>query len=118
MNKQLEVISPEAMAALKLYDWEGNVRELENVIERAVVLCKGQTITRMDLPEELRGDGEENTPEGNGRTLTDIMGAMERQILVNALAQNGGSQTMTARELGIKRTTLRYKLGKYGLLEH
>jgi len=118
MNKQLEVISPEAMAALKLYDWEGNVRELENVIERAVVLCKGQTVTLMDLPEELRGDSEESTLEGNGRTLTDIMGAIERQILVKALTQNRGSQTMTARELGIKRTTLRYKMGKYGLLEH
>ena len=118
MNKQLEVISPEAMAALKLYDWEGNVRELENVIERAVVLCKGQTVTLMDLPEDLRGDGEESTLEGNGRTLTDVMGAIERQILVKALTQNRGSQTMTARELGIKRTTLRYKMGKYGLLEY
>ncbi|MDF1535365.1 MAG: sigma-54 dependent transcriptional regulator [bacterium] len=118
MNKKLGELPPEVLNALGAYDWEGNVRELENVMERAVVLCKGDAVTLRDLPEEVRGEkgsGEAVTvPIG---TLTEILESMERQILVRTLERNGGSQTGTARDLGIKRTTLRYKMGKYGLLK-
>jgi DNA-binding NtrC family response regulator len=117
MNKKLGELSPEVLHALGAYDWEGNVRELENVMERAVVLCKGESVTLRDLPEEVRGEkssGEAVTiPTG---TLTEILESMERQILVRTLERSGGSQTRTASDLGIKRTTLRYKMGKYGLL--
>ena len=117
MNKKLGELSPEVLHALEAYDWEGNVRELENVMERAVVLCKGDSVTLRDLPEEVRDEkssGEAVTmPTG---TLTEILESMERQILVKTLERSGGSQTRTASDLGIKRTTLRYKMGKYGLL--
>jgi len=117
MNKKLAELSSEVLHALGAYDWEGNVRELENVMERAVVLCKGDSVTLRDLPEEVRDEkssGEEVTiPTG---TLTEILESMERQILVKTLERSGGSQTRTASDLGIKRTTLRYKMGKYGLL--
>jgi transcriptional regulator with GAF, ATPase, and Fis domain len=117
MNKKLGELSPEVLHALEAYDWEGNVRELENVMERAVVLCKGDSVTLRDLPEEVRiekSSGEAVTmPTG---TLTEILESMERQILVKTLERSGGSQTRTASDLGIKRTTLRYKMGKYGLL--
>ncbi len=117
MNKKLTGIAQEAIVALRAYEWEGNVRELENVIERAVVLCKGDTVTVLDLPEELRGDTGQEYPPAGDRTLTEIVESFERQILVRALERNGGSQTKTARELGIKRTTLRYKMDKYGMLD-
>jgi DNA-binding NtrC family response regulator len=117
MNKKLAELSSEVLHALGAYDWEGNVRELENVMERAVVLCKGDSVTLRDLPEEVRDEkssGEAVTmPTG---TLTEILESMERQILVKTLERSGGSQTRTADDLGIKRTTLRYKMGKYGLL--
>ncbi|NOY87538.1 MAG: sigma-54-dependent Fis family transcriptional regulator [Deltaproteobacteria bacterium] len=116
MNKRLSGIAPEAIVALKAYDWKGNVRELENVMERAVVLCKGDAVTLRDLPEELRGGGDVESLPGGGRTLTQIVEAIERQILVRTLEKNGGSQTRTARELGIKRTTLRYKMAKYRMV--
>ncbi len=116
MNKRFSGLAPEIIVALRAYDWQGNVRELENVMERAVVLCKGNTITLNDLPEELRGGGDSEGLSADGRTLTEIVEAIERQILVRALDGNRGSQTRTARQLGIKRTTLRYKMTKYGML--
>jgi len=117
MNKRLDELPDDVLMALRTYDWEGNVRELENVMERAVVLCKGDSITLRDLPEEVRGrDGDLEAAPVQGQTLTQILEAMERQILVRTLEKNRGSQTKTAGELGIKRTTLRYKMGKYGLV--
>jgi transcriptional regulator with PAS, ATPase and Fis domain len=117
MNKKLGELSPEVLRALENYDWEGNVRELENVMERAVVLCKGDSVTLRDIPEEVRGEKGPGDafaiPTG---TLTEILESMERQILVKTLERHNGSQTRTADDLGIKRTTLRYKMGKYGLL--
>jgi DNA-binding NtrC family response regulator len=117
MNKRLDDLPGDVLLALRTYDWEGNVRELENVMERAVVLCKGNSVTLRDLPEEVRGRDEsvEAAPV-QGQTLTQILEALERQILVRTLEKNRGSQTKTAGELGIKRTTLRYKMGKYGLV--
>jgi len=117
MNKRLDELPDDVLMALRTYDWEGNVRELENVMERAVVLCKGDSIALRDLPEEVRGrDGDLEAAPVQGQTLTQILEAMERQILVRTLEKNRGSQTKTAGELGIKRTTLRYKMGKYGLV--
>jgi transcriptional regulator with GAF, ATPase, and Fis domain len=55
MNKRLEDLPGDVLLALRTYNWEGNVRELENVMERAVVLCKGNSVTLRDLPEEVRG---------------------------------------------------------------
>ncbi len=117
MNRRLDDLPGDVLLALRTYDWEGNVRELENVMERAVVLCKGNSVTLRDLPEEVRGRDEsvEAAPV-QGQTLTQILEALERQILVRTLEKNRGSQTKTAGELGIKRTTLRYKMGKYGLV--
>ncbi|MDF1525524.1 MAG: sigma-54 dependent transcriptional regulator [bacterium] len=117
MNKKLDDLPGDVLIALRTYNWGGNVRELENVMERAVVLCKGSSVTLRDLPEEVRGrDRDLEAAPAKGQTLTQILEAMERQILVRTLDKNRDSQTKTAGELGIKRTTLRYKMGKYGLV--
>ena len=116
MNRKLSGMDPQVVEALQGYQWQGNVRELENVMERAVVLCRDDIIGLKDLPEEIRGGQEAAPPSPEGRTLTEIIESLESQILVRTLERNRGSQTRAARELGIKRTTLRYKMSKYGLL--
>ncbi|HLB25741.1 MAG TPA: sigma-54 dependent transcriptional regulator [Nitrospirota bacterium] len=118
-GKHIAAIDPVAMEMLSRYDWPGNVRELENIIERAVVLEKGDTVTPASLPLTLRfeeeGHGEARLTAGTG-TLTDVLEDLERQLIVKALKDCGGSQTAAAASLGLKRSTLRYKLEKYGLV--
>jgi DNA-binding NtrC family response regulator len=113
------VLSPTARDALRGYHWPGNVRELENIIERAVVLEKGGSITPASLPLPVREAGGPaagiKLPEG-AASLTDTIEELERQLIVRALQDNGGSQTAAAASLGLKRSTLRYKLEKYGLV--
>lgn len=117
MNKNIKGISEETMKIFKNYYWPGNIRELQNVIERAVVLCKGDTITPREIPDNL------STKENNisfdlkeGESLESIMDKIEKEFILKALKKTGYSQTKTAEILGIKRTTLRYKLEKHGLL--
>jgi len=114
-NKRVTSISKETRDLLRRYDYPGNVRELENIIERAVVLCRGDTLTTLDLPLNLR-EGKieaalERFPEK--RSLPDTLEEIERQLITKALDRNGGVQTRAAEELGISERVLRYKLKKY-----
>lgn len=118
-GRRIEGIEPAAMELLVRYDWPGNVRELENIIERAVVLEKGPEVSPASLPLTLR-DGADTVcdltlPEGKAG-LTDLLEDLERQLIVKALKDNDGSQTAAAASLGLKRSTFRYKLEKYGLV--
>lgn len=117
-GKKVSNFSPRALTCLLGYDWPGNVRELQNVIERAVVLAKGTNITPRDFPQGVHGSDEIclELPERGG-SLTDILEDLERQLITQTLRREQGSQTRTADILGIKRTTLRYKMEKYRLLE-
>jgi len=118
-GKKLDGIDGPALDMLVRYDWPGNVRELENIIERAVVLEKGGSISPASLPLTLRGTSDTGdglkVPEGAG-SLTDMLEELEKQLIVKALGENGGSQTAAANALGLKRSTFRYKLEKYGLV--
>ncbi len=118
-GRRIEGIEPFAMELLVRYDWPGNVRELENIIERAVVLEKGTMVSPASLPLSLRGEAdavcELTMPEGKAG-LTDLLEDLERQLIVKALKDNEGSQTAAATSLGLKRSTFRYKLEKYGLV--
>lgn len=117
-GKKVTGFSPRALTCLLGYDWPGNVRELQNVIERAVVLAKGANVTPRDFPQGVHGGDEIclELPERGG-SLTDILEDLERQLITQTLRREQGSQTRTADILGIKRTTLRYKMEKYRLLE-
>jgi DNA-binding NtrC family response regulator len=116
-GKKIDDISPRALSCLLAYEWPGNVRELQNVIERAVVLVKGQILTPLDFPQTLQDDSNICvTVPGQDGNLTEIIEDFERQLIIQTLRRHAESQTKAADVLGIKRTTLRYKMQKYGLL--
>jgi DNA-binding NtrC family response regulator len=116
-GKKISDISPRALSCLLAYDWPGNVRELQNVIERAVVLARGESLTPLDFPQNLQGDAQicVDIPDRDGN-LTELLEDLERQLIVQTLRRHDNSQTRAADALGIKRTTLRYKMEKYGLV--
>jgi two-component system NtrC family response regulator len=111
-GKTLRGFSREARDALLRYDYPGNVRELENLVERAVVLSRSDVIGRGDLPltlEEAEAPGEPQTQ------LTAAVEGLERRMIKDALKRADGVQTRAADLLGITERALRYKLKKYGL---
>jgi DNA-binding NtrC family response regulator len=116
-GKKITDLAPRALSCLLAHDWPGNVRELQNVIERAVVLAKGSVLTPLDFPLGLQGDDQIclQLPEQGG-SLTDILEDLEKQLILQTLQREAGSQTRAADALGIKRTTLRYKMEKYGMI--
>ena len=116
-NKKEKIeISKEAADVLMKYNYPGNVRELENIIERAVVLTRGKVITLNDIPMNIKGFKEEKTlamlGEGN---LTEQVGTLEKQLIFDALQESGGNQTKAGKLLGLTERNLRYKLKKYNI---
>lgn len=116
-NKEIDGVSKEAMDILMKYGYPGNVRELENAIERAVVMARGALIITDDLPMHLRNARSEEDPsyKDEGTSLTEILEDMERHLIVNALAKSDGNQSRAAEALGISERNLRYRLKKYGM---
>jgi len=114
-HKQIDGISREARDPLIRYDYPGNVRELENIIERAVVIARGPVITREDLPFPDAPCEPEVDPEAAGGSLNEALAALERRMLQEALTQAAFNQSQAARLLGLNERMLRYKLRKYGL---
>jgi two-component system NtrC family response regulator len=111
-GKSLRGFSRAARDALLRYDYPGNVRELENLIERAVVLCRGDVIDRGDLPLMLdEPDAASEAPT----QLTAAVEGLERRMIREALKRANGVQTRAAELLGVTERALRYKLKKYGL---
>lgn len=117
-GRDIDGIDDMAMHTLQQYHWPGNVRELVNVIERAVVLCKGDRITTADLPEKLFADNEQRSridAHLGGASLKKALSTPERQLIIQALESNGWNRQNTAKALGINRTTLYKKMKKYDI---
>ena len=111
-GKPIDGIDAKARLALYNYAWPGNVRQLRNSIESAVVLCKGTTITLEDLPPNLKGEtGGDSLRISLGATLADV----EKEVIRSTLAREGGNKSRTAEILGIGRKTLHRKIEEYGL---
>ena len=104
-------VSREAMDALVKYHYPGNVRELENIIQRAVALARSPLISRSDLPDYVLGLRAESA---EGGSLPEQVASLERRLIRDALTRAGGVQTQAARLLGISERHLRYKLHKHG----
>jgi two-component system NtrC family response regulator len=111
--KTIRGLTAEARDALLRYDYPGNVRELENLVERAVVLTRDDVIGLADLPLSLSPRERESAEET--ATLTAAVEGLERRMIREALARADGVQTKAAESLGISERVLRYKLRKYGL---
>jgi len=108
-KKDISDISPEAEALLMTYDYPGNIRELENIIEHAFVLCRKNIITVEDLPDTVR-------PQRDKMSLPmESFDDLEKAYIANALRQNQWNRKATAESLGMHKTTLWRKMKKLGI---
>jgi two-component system NtrC family response regulator len=108
--------SREAMDLLLRYDFPGNVRELENIVQRCMVLARGDQITTADLPPMVASSESEALDSGLGDeegSLPGRLAALERAAIEEALVKTGGNQSKAATQLGISERALRYKLSKF-----
>jgi two-component system NtrC family response regulator len=113
-NRKIKGFSSKARDLLMKYDYPGNVRELENILERAVVITRGDTIESADLPFSAEDGNEAGNRNWKQGTLKDAMAFLEQEMVRDAMAETGNHQTRAARILGISERMLRYKLKKYG----
>lgn len=116
MDKQISGVSDKALRLLLRYDYPGNVRELENIIEHAFVLCRGDRIDIDCLPREITGSQMERIP-CLSKTEASPFAQAEAELIEKTLKKYGGDRAKTANELGIGRTTLWRKIRKYGLTQ-
>ena len=116
-TREISGVSREFMDALQRYDFPGNVRELENLVQSAIVLSRDELLTTDDLPISVRDLAEEegHTFERFEGSLPQQIEALERRLIADALAQADGVQYRAAERLGISERTLRYKMEKYAM---
>jgi DNA-binding NtrC family response regulator len=115
-NRDVRGVSAGALEVLARYDWPGNVREMENIIQRSVVLARGPVLQLQDLPLDLAlpGTGVRQGQE-TGLPLREAREQFERQYVLRALEGVGWNQSRAARELGLHRNTLLAKLAGWGV---
>ena len=111
MGKQLSGITTPARKALCAYHWPGNIRELQNVLERAVILARGE-VTSAELPELFRSALNGVLPAEGG-----LLKEAEHQAIIAALKATAGNRRLAADRLGISRRTLQYRLKEYGVAD-
>jgi len=113
-RKDIKGFHPEALNLLMQYDWPGNIRELENTVERAVILCLGEQVSPQELPPQLlSADVREmrKKQDSDGFTLRD----MEREVIRSTLEKTGHNKSQAAKKLGVARQTLLNKIKQYDL---
>jgi Nif-specific regulatory protein len=117
MNKPIAGVTPEALDQLAAYSWPGNIRELENEVQRLVIQCDGEGFITPELlaPAVRKVEGLLGRVAPKKGTLKDMMEEVERWLLVEALREHQGNKTKTAETLGITREGLHKKLAKYGM---
>ena len=109
-GKEISGVSPEALASIMKHEYPGNVRELENIIEHAFVLCPGGMIQPDHLPDEL----QPRTSLARRETI-DLLSEYEKDLILSALQKNHWNRLKTAKDLGIHKTTLFRKIRKLGI---
>lgn len=110
-EKQIRRLSPSAIDLLMSYSWPGNVRELENCMERAVVLCSGDTIHAHHLPMSLQST--QTALDSSGGLLERSVGALERELMIDCLKSSHGNMAAAARILGITERMMGLRMRKY-----
>lgn len=118
LRLEVEGVDPVAMEALLAYGWPGNIRELENVLERALVLADGPRISLDDLPEGVRHPAPEGPgvlADGNDLSVKRQGARLEKHLIQLALDRTGGNKTQAAELLELSPRALRYKVQEYGI---
>jgi transcriptional regulator with PAS, ATPase and Fis domain len=112
-------LTPQALASFMKYDWPGNIRELENEIERALTLAGGDKEIKIDyLSEKITGaPGKEAAAHQEGLTLQKAVEQMERQMVAHALETAEGNRSQAARDLGLTRQGLLNKINRYKIIK-
>lgn len=114
-GKQAHTVRPETTAALLRHDWPGNIRELENTVERMVLMSETGVIGPELLPPELHGMAENCESSTFKERVDDIVCTSEKQMIVEALNKTNQNRTKAAELLGVSRRTLQNKIKEYGL---
>jgi DNA-binding NtrC family response regulator len=114
-KKEVKEISKKGLDLLVRYDWPGNIRELENCIERAVIIARGEVIAPADFPPQIQSLTSEREDSGirlpSGASLEEV----EKALILKTLDDTGGHRSRAAEILGINRRTLQNKLKEYGI---
>jgi DNA-binding NtrC family response regulator len=122
LNRSIQGITPEALNVLRNYSWPGNIRQLENVLERMILMCEESSLSAVDLPEELSAGllmrGEE-VDGSEASSLKQIVRrqtqALERELIEKALEETHGNVTRAAEKLGLSRKGLQLKMKELGV---
>jgi two-component system response regulator AtoC len=117
-QSQLVRIEPDAMRCLMAHRWPGNIREFENAIERACIVCEDGCITAASLPSSIRLPDENlqgGSPDDENLSIKRAEDIIERELIRKALAKTGGNRTQAAKFLEISHRSLLYKLKEYGI---
>ena len=112
MNKKIDVLKPDLIRLLQMYDWPGNIRELRNIMERLVVLAVDGEVCVDDLPEEIRNLSEMAEESGSLKEMTH---AFEKEYIIKILEKHNGSVAKAAEEMCIARKNLYKKLNDYNI---
>ena len=106
-------VSPSAIKVLETYDWRGNIRELQNVMERSVLMSDGDTLWPRHLPPDIQA----TVPAADQAESSSTLHGQEQALIIKALKDHGWNQSKAARALGITRYHLRHRIGKYKLVK-
>lgn len=116
--------SEDALACLAAYGWPGNIRELRNAVQSAAIMAEGDIVRSSDLPASIQAARPDQSPQANGNSpthplrsgrLAEALEAVERRLIAEVLAQEGGNRSRAAECLGITRKTLQAKIAQYKL---
>jgi two-component system response regulator HydG len=110
-NRDIRGFKPEAIERLTAFDWPGNVRQLQNEVQRTVLLCEGNEVSATDLSVT---NAKVESADGTDTSFTLLEG-VERNAIIQTLKETGGNKLETAKRLGIGRQTLYNKIKAYGI---
>jgi len=112
-NRELNGFKPDAIDRLTAFDWPGNIRQLQNEIQRAVLLCEGGEVSAADL--SISNAQTSAAPSGEQDTNFTLLEGVERNVIIQTLKETGGNKVEAAKRLGIGRPTLYNKIKAYGI---
>ncbi|MFC1857975.1 sigma-54-dependent transcriptional regulator [Thermodesulfobacteriota bacterium] len=114
-RKTIKGFTPRALDLFMRYEWHGNVRELENLVERAVIMARGNMVTPAEFPDTLKALDDVNQENAMDLTPGRSLKEVEKEMILRTLKETDGNRTHAANILGISRRTLQLKLKEYGI---